>query len=355
MSVHTDSATAGPAAMHNGPPIRSGRDLARKLVGFGSLPLLSAVAPLAILPVIARTGGPDAWIAIATGQSVGVVAATVLGFGWSVTGPPQVARASIPVRRQLLRDEVRSRVVLAGPVLLLAVLAASLLATPSGRLLSVSMACATAPAGLSGAWFCVGAGTPGLIARYEALPRVLGIAASALLIWGTGVLVVYPALLLLTTVCGSVLLHRRLGLGLRMATDAPESRQPLSTVMRGQARGAAIEVSGSAYTAAPVLIAGQVLTTGVVGYVSGDRLYRLALYVVVVVGNALQSWLPAAGHASEGPVDVSPSRRTRWSGFSVDWRSPSSPPGRPRCCSEPICACRRTSPRHSVQPSSACR
>ena len=301
MTATVTTPAAGPTAAA---PSAPRRDLARRLLGFGSLPLLSAVAPLAILPVIARTGGADAWVAVATGQAVGVVASTVIGFGWSVTGPPRVARADDAARLAILRDAVRTRAAVAAPVLALAVVAAALLSPGPARTLAVLMACASAVAGFSVAWFCVGAGTPGLIARYEALPRVGGIAVSAALLLATGALALYPVLLLVSTVAGSALLYRRLGAELRSGGAVPQVAErldavPVRTLLRAQATGAAIELSGAAYTAAPVLLAGQLLLADVPGYVSGDRLYRLALYAVVVVGNAFQGWLPGAGPAAE--------------------------------------------------------
>lgn len=62
--------------------------LLRRLAGFTFLPLIGMLAPIVVLPIVARVGGPLGWQSIGVGQSVGVVASIAVMWGWWATGPP---------------------------------------------------------------------------------------------------------------------------------------------------------------------------------------------------------------------------------------------------------------------------
>ena len=70
------------------------RSLMLRLAGFTGAPILSALAPFIILPVISRIVGPEGWANFSAGQSIGILGMVGVLFGWGVVGPVRVARAT---------------------------------------------------------------------------------------------------------------------------------------------------------------------------------------------------------------------------------------------------------------------
>ena len=85
------------------------RLLIRRTFAYAALPLLSLLTPLLVLPVISRAATTAEWSALAVGQSIGLVASLVVGYGWPVLGPPRAAQAGASERRELYADSLVSR------------------------------------------------------------------------------------------------------------------------------------------------------------------------------------------------------------------------------------------------------
>ena len=64
-----------------------GAALGRRVLSFALFPLLTSAMSLILLPVIARVASPADWVGIGVGSSVGAVAATIVTYGWAMTGP----------------------------------------------------------------------------------------------------------------------------------------------------------------------------------------------------------------------------------------------------------------------------
>src|SRR3712207_2103483 len=94
----------------------------RRLAGFAGLPLLSFLAPLLLLPIIARRGGVDGWAAVVIGQAVGGLAAVLVLYGWNLAGPVRVASADLEERRRLFAVALYCKVLVCLAVLPIVVL-----------------------------------------------------------------------------------------------------------------------------------------------------------------------------------------------------------------------------------------
>lgn len=300
-----DLATARPdvpPAAAPRPPSAPGPVL-RRLAAFAGLPFAGALAPIVLLPLVARIGGPAGWAGIATAQALGTLAATLIMFGWSVSGQAQVAMAAgEDEAAAIYRRSVRARLLLAAVVVPVGTLAFAVGSTTYALATSLMFA-ASAATGMSFAWYCVGRGRPGWVATYEVVPKVLAVVvAAALLLW-TGQLWVYPAALLAATLGGVLAFGRRCvgGDPVRVARAARGTGRvgALRVAWRDswqRWREGALSVAGGLYASAPLPLAALLTSVDDVAMMaSGDRLYRYGLFAVIGLANGLQAWVLAAG------------------------------------------------------------
>lgn len=273
-----------------------------RLAGFAGLPLLSLLAPFLLLPIIARLGGVGGWAAIAIGQSVGAFAAIVVTFGWTLVGPAKVAGVDEDARRLFYGDSVISRLLLLAIVGPLAAGCTFLLAPASHSLEAVAMTVALAIGSLSPAWYAVGVGRPGLIAKYEVIPRMVAVGLAAVLLLATGQIVLYPLCLIVATLVGTGFFSAKVGqLRSRSGIDL---RRVVGDMWLARS-GAMTVVAAGAYSATPVAILSVVApSSGVAIFASADKLYKVALYSVQSLGNSFQGWV-----AEDRPAGIS--RRMR--------------------------------------------
>lgn len=265
-----------------------GSSLARRLASFGGLPLLSILAPALLLPIVARSGSASTWAAFATGQAIGSIGSVLVMYGWSVTGQARVAQlTNWSDRSRLYWSSLASRSLLLVPVSI-ASASVSALMSPAARPLAACMAVAICANGLSSGWFSVGCGRASWIAIYEAGPRLLATGLAAALLIGGAPILVYPALLLLTTIL-SIAAFNRCVLG--RFWSGVGSWTALSGAMKLDSTAAAVSGIGNVYANAPIPIANLAGDPGLAGMVSADRLYRYAAVAVATLGNALQAWV----------------------------------------------------------------
>lgn len=267
--------------------------LARRIIGFAGLPFLSLITPFLFLPVLARVAGPEAWLAIAVGQSSGGFFALVVGLGYNTVGPPMVAVSDPTHRPSLLARSLRARLLVWVPSTVLAVLVAVLVAPASHQLDAGLMAAAMTLTGLSSAWYMIGLGRASLIAIYEITPRIVATIAAAVILITGGPVVWYPILLIVALIV-SVGGYAASLLKVSDVLAGPWSE--VAAVFTRNRAAVATEVAGGAYNSLAVTFVGASATTAqAASFVSGDKLYRIGQYSVSALGNALQGWVVERG------------------------------------------------------------
>lgn len=265
----------------------------KRLTGFTLLPLLSLVTPFLLLPVVARVSGSQGWSSFVSGQSVGLVGATVVVWGWNVGGPVLVARATGPAgRAEVYAASLRTRFLLLFGVVPVCAAVSAVVAVTGHRVDAAVMAAAASLLGLSPAWFGIGVGEPWLLFWYDTLPRVVAALVGALLVAVTGAVWSYPVLLALSVVFSLTLFRRRvtpivIGSDLTpwpVRRSAGELSEHLGT--------AGINLAATAYASTPVPVVTLAFRPAVSSpFASADAAYRLGLFTVTALGNAFQGWV----------------------------------------------------------------
>lgn len=265
-----------------------------RLAGFTGAPILSAIAPFIILPVISRIVGADGWANFSAGQSIGILGMVGVLFGWGIVGPVRVARATTSQERAvILHESIRSRLLTALIALPAVAVATYVVCGPAYRLESIAVALATTIGGLTPAWFCIGEGNPRGLMIFDALPKLAASLISLPVVALTGQILWYPALLLAFTV-PAFAVHARITAHGGMRGDAEP--RALLTVLRTLVPTAAIDATGNAYgaTAIPIATAG-LNPAEASSFASADRAYRIAIMAVIAFGNAFQAWVLEPG------------------------------------------------------------
>jgi O-antigen/teichoic acid export membrane protein len=162
---------------------------------FAALPILSALSTLLIIPSITNVLGSAGWSSLAVGQSVGMFAALIVNFGWSVDGPGRVAGRSREERSRIFRLSLTSRFITCIIALPVAGLIAYF-AAPAFRTSSALIAVATALAGALPSWYFIGIGSPFSLAIFDTIPRFLAAFASVFVLVVLPSEYVYPIILL---------------------------------------------------------------------------------------------------------------------------------------------------------------
>lgn len=263
--------------------------------GFAALPLLSAIAPLLLLPIVSRVGGPDGWASVATAQALGSFGAVAVSFGWNIAGPPQVAKLGPgPKSRELYVRSFGSRIVVF--VILTPILAtvSGFLSAPAFMFDSIVMTIAMQFLGLSAGWYAIGLGQPRLMAVYEAFPKLAATVLSAVLLLFGFSIWTYPALLLIASAAGLLAFHRS-QIGLLWPTRSQRAGERASS-LRAMVVPALVDLTGASYASTPLPVmsatSGLLMTSM---FASADKIYRYGMFGISALANALQAWVLESG------------------------------------------------------------
>ncbi|WP_334147004.1 lipopolysaccharide biosynthesis protein [Microbacterium sp.] len=264
--------------------------LARRLLGFSTLPFLASVLPLVALPFMSRAASTDDWSALNIGLGVGTFAGAIGLVGWNILGTPLVAMADSDTARRGLYGRsfyIRSAVVLLASIL--SAVVASLISPASSWPVAAAFAVAGALNGIGLSWYAVGVSSPRIALWYEVVPRAAATAAAIGVVVLTQDVLWYGILLSLSIIIGTVAFHRRV-LG-RFWPAWPGMLRLRSDI--GDMKAAwGVESIGSLYQNAPVPVAGLIAApVEVAAYASSDRIYRYGTLGVAAAGNALQGWV----------------------------------------------------------------
>lgn len=269
--------------------VSRGRRRAFKLTGFALSMLLLAVASLVIIPSMIAASGPTAWGRIASGQSVGAVAAVIIAFGWGMSGPARIAKATPAERLNQYAESLIAKLSLSLPAFAISFGIAYIIGGDY-RVFSGLGALSTASVGLTANWYFVGLSQPYVLLIVETVPRVLGTAIGiALMVYG-GSALSGIAMQLFGMVGAFVfstlwILHR------------PENVRRINCrslwlILGEQRHGVISSVTGTAYISAPIVIVGLVAPSALPVYAIIDKVQRQVTAATTPYVTVLQGWVP---------------------------------------------------------------
>ncbi|CAH0130535.1 lipopolysaccharide biosynthesis protein [Microbacterium foliorum] len=264
--------------------------LARRLLGFSTLPFLASVLPLIALPFMSRASTTDDWTALNIGLGVGTFAGAIGLVGWNILGTPLVAMAeSDDERRELYGRSFYIRAAVVVVASLLSAVIASLISPSSSWAVAAAFAVAGALNGIGLSWYAVGVSSPSIALWYEVVPRGIATAVAIAVVLITQDVLWYGILLSLSIVLGTLAFHRRV---LRRLWPPWPGLARLGSDVGDMKAAWGVESIGSLYQNAPVPVAGLIASpVDVAAYASSDRIYRYGTLGVSAAGNALQGWV----------------------------------------------------------------
>ncbi len=264
-----------------------------KIAGYTASMVALAIASLAIIPVMIGADGPEAWAAIAVGQSIGGIGAVALAYGWGLTGPVTVARADNAERLREYLESTLVKAVLIVPIAAVAGLLAAVF-VPSHALLAVVGALSTATIGLTASWYFVGLSRPYAMFVLETIPRVLGtVIGIGLMLAGAGALVgvlcQLGGMLAAFAVC-SVWIVRSAA----VQREARLPRRRIRLILSSQGLGVSSTLLSAGYVAAPLLIVSAVAPGVLPVYAIVDKVQRQVSVALNPFVTVFQGWVPRA-------------------------------------------------------------
>lgn len=255
--------------------------------GFAAIALIPGLASLAALAVVARYSSVQEWSALGIGGSIGGVLALVVLYGWRLSGPVEVARATRDGQRVIFAQSIADRLSIFVVTAVPGALMVALLSPPDVRAVLVTMMLAMSLTGFTALWYAIGVNDPWLCLRRETAPRVLGSLLGAVAVAAGGPVWVFPVGVGVGTVLGVAAMTGRILAGDTHLVMAARKGVPVS--LRRASRGALSEITGGVYSAGCVALVGSVASASVTAlFISGDRCFRAALIPVSALSSSLQ-------------------------------------------------------------------
>lgn len=261
-----------------------------RILRFGGLQALNAIAPILVLPAVIAAVGAEGWVGFSIGYGVGAAASVGLNFAWPITGPARVAGQPLAVAHEVFRLSLMMRLLVSLPCLAVGGLVVVALCPPGHRWLGLMMMVATASNGLAANWYFIGRGEAGGIVAYETFPRLAATVLSVPLIHLTQRAWLYPALLLLVGIMSSLVASWRITGDIR---PRPPTNGGVLAATRRQAPVAGAGLLSSLATALAVPLAALVnpAISSLALFAAGTRLRALAQAGVGALAAGAQGWV----------------------------------------------------------------
>ena len=273
-------------------PRRAGAGI-RVIAGYASSMVLLAAASLSAIPAMVSASGATVWGMIAVGQSIGGVGATIIGYGWGLSGPAMVARSGPVEQRTEYAESALAKMALAVPVIAVACLLAWFVGGELGIYSAVG-ALSMGSVGLTANWFFVGLGRPFGLLLFETVPRVIGtVVGIAFMRTGSDALVgivwQLNGMLMAFLVCSVWILRPW-----RRGALSSIRRRPTRLVLGAQRHGVVSTVISSLYASLPIVIVSVVAPIAQPTYAVVEKVQRQVIVGLGPFVTFLQGWVPRA-------------------------------------------------------------
>ncbi|WP_344000869.1 hypothetical protein [Pseudarthrobacter sulfonivorans] len=251
--------------------------------------MLSIASPLLAIPAITSQFGAAGWSAVAVGQSVGASFAVILELGWGLTGPQRVARQSQRNRQQTLAIAISTKLAIVAPLVALAS-AASFYLSADFRWEAAAVAAGATAFGLNSTWYFIGTGSSAKLLYCDAVPRLLCVTVSAILIFAGGELALYPliGIILPIGVSGLLVIYAE---QLRLSHLRGMTLRRLGLVVASQSSALSARALSAIYMSLPITLVSFVAPGAVAVFSAIERLQRIYLQVLTAVPNIMQKWV----------------------------------------------------------------
>ncbi|GAB3385088.1 hypothetical protein GCM10027568_01690 [Humibacter soli] len=275
----------------------SARSITRTFSGYGLSVVTGGIISIAVIPVVIIVAGPNTWATIAVAQGVAGFGVVLVGAGWGVTGPTEVARMDVAKRGLSYMESLISRTwLLIGIGVVCAVITVVLL--PQQPVIAIVTLIAALLPGLSGGWFFVGEASPYRFLFLETLPRQVGSVLGALMLFWTGNALWFVGFQLvggiIATVISSVSILRRYPgwtVDLSLVRSITRLRTHLPAV--------SMSAVSTLYVNLPIIVVQIFLPSLTAVYALAERIMRLALYATRPYVQVSQGFVPRKDAAEQ--------------------------------------------------------
>ena len=255
---------------------------------------LGGATSLLVIPIVITVVGPDSWGRMAVAQAIGAVYAVLVGFGWGIVGPAQVAGMDPAIRGQYLRDSLVSRLILficTLPVYIVTVLVIvgvqnDIAAYLVAGVTMLSMA-------IGSGWFFIGESMPAKLVLWEAVPRTIGAVVGVTALWLSHSLLLYAVIQLVAVALSIVLTSRDL---IRRYVNGIFNWSIREGFRRLSGSYAAMVTAGTAtlYVNAPLIIISTIIPGVTPIYAAAEKIQRFALMCMSPLTQIIQGYIPSA-------------------------------------------------------------
>ena len=264
----------------------------RRLVAFGSLPFLSALSPLIVIPALTSSLGASGWAALAIGQSIGLFVWVVVGSGWGIVGPPLAARTTASILPSLYRASFTQRLVMMLPASSLGAALAYFLA-PIHPAASAAMVPATAVWALGPAWYLTAIGHAPAIAIFDTIPKLTASVMAVVALTLVPSAWTYPAIL------GGVGTLAIIAASWRYSAGATGWEwQEAMRHMRQQALLVASRMATAGYSTLTVPLVAITAPSAVAAFAAADRLRTFGAVGISAISAGFVGWIYQEGQAN---------------------------------------------------------
>jgi len=260
-------------------------------LGVGATGIVAIVS----IPIMINASGLSSWANIGVGQSVGGVAASLVSYGWGITGPGEIAKGTPAQRRHEYFNSVRARLAITPLALLLAAVLTVSVTGPDGAAGGVLGLLSTSLTGLSAIYYFLGTGELWQSFLLDSLPRAAGtLVGTAALAWpgsSAGAIAV-PIGTIAGVLLAFLLSTVRIEQGSKNLQRLP--RQSLLTIFRERRHGLISSLTTGAFQVLPTVVVGWIAPSALSGYVFYDRIYKQVMTFLSPALNVFQGWVPRA-------------------------------------------------------------